>query len=109
MQTGMRFSTDKSHTDETEDMFGIAVVANGTTQNCTGVGDLVVIDVLGRIAIGETFESKTGQKVERFAVLKQRATSSNLDHLNKYKIKSNYQFKKSDQMTKIDRKMSKIS
>ena len=78
----MRFVCDESHTDETEDVFRVAVVANSTSENRFGVGDVVFFDVLGRITIGETFESESGQKVQRFPVFQQRSTASNFDYLN---------------------------
>ena len=60
MKAGMRFSTDESHADETEDVFGISFVTDGASEDCAGIGDLIVIDVLSRVAIGEAFEGESG-------------------------------------------------
>lgn len=64
METRMRLGTNEAESDQSENVIRISGVTDGATENSPSLRDAVMFDIIERVAIGETFESKAGKKVQ---------------------------------------------
>lgn len=74
MKTRMGFRTDKSQSDETQDVLWIAREADGAAVYRLSFGNTIRVNVLHGISIGKPFECEAGQEIERLGVLQQLAS-----------------------------------